>query len=173
MLVLLCLLDQVSDEGQRLLLPLDDVAHALDDHVDPGKPHEPAEMEQTSYKLTNQTGYKENHALPGVVHRKPVLIAEQIGQDKEDAEIGKACHDLARVVAAHGTPHSAVDITSRPGGGIRKISRLFLLRLLALGVLRLGPFAAVGLLAPALLVELLFQELTVYLPVLLVSARAC
>ena len=79
MLVLLCLLDQVSDEGQRLLLPLDDVAHALDDHVDPGKPHEPAEMEQTSYKLTNQTGYKENHALPGTSQTCPYCGTDRAG----------------------------------------------------------------------------------------------
>ena len=169
---MLCLLKYVPDEGQGLLLPLDDVAHALDDHVDPGKPHKPAEAEEAADELADKTGGEKGHALSRVVHRKAIFAAEQIGQDKEDAEIGKACHDLARVVAAHGTPHSAVDITSRPGGGIRKISRL-LLCLLALGILRLGPFAAVGLLAPALLLELLFQELTVYLPVLLVSARAC
>ena len=69
--------------------------------------------------------------------------------------------------ASHGV---SVVICPRCPGGIRKISRLLLLDLLALGVLGLGPLAAVLLLALSLLVELSAQRLAVELPVFALSA---
>ena len=129
-----------------------------------------AQAEETAHQIGDEAGDEEGHALLGVIHGKLVILPEKVGQDKENADIGQAGQHLRCIIAGNRAPDSAVNVTSRPAGGTRKISRLFLLCLLALGALRLRPFAAVLLLAAALLLQLLAEKVAVNLFVFFLTA---